>query len=122
MIRHASAAAIAALMSTAAMAQSPNAPMTQPALKAPMAQSATSQIGPSTRFMATLPANGTTVTTYYKQNVNDPTDNKIGDVRDLIIDADGRIIAAMIGVGSFWASTRRTSPFPSIRSSSTRKA
>ena len=63
MIRHASAAAIAALMSTAAMAQSPNAPMTQPALKAPMAQSALSQMSPSTRFMATLPANGTTVTT-----------------------------------------------------------
>ena len=101
MIRPASAAAIAALMSTAAMAQSPNAPMSQPALKAPMAQSALSQVGPSTRFIATMPANGTTVTTYYKQNVNDPTDNKIGDVRDLIIDEDGRIIAAIIGVGGF---------------------
>jgi len=99
MIRSASAAAIAALMSTAAMAQSPNAPMTQPALKAPMAQSALSQTGASIRFMATMPANGTTVTTYYKQNVNDPTDNKIGEVRDLIIDEDGRIIAAIIGVG-----------------------
>lgn len=101
MIRLASAAAIAALMSTAAMAQSPNAPMTQPAPKAPMAQSALSQMGPSARFMATMPANSTTVTTYYKQNVNDPTDNKIGDVRDLIIDEDGRIIAAIIGVGGF---------------------
>ncbi len=101
MIRSASAIAIAALMSTAAMAQSPNAPMTQPAPKAPMAQSALSQMGPSARFMATMPANSTTVTTYYKQNVNDPTDNKIGDVRDLIIDEDGRIIAAIIGVGGF---------------------
>ena len=79
----------------------PNAPMTEPALKAPMAQAALSQMGPSSRFMATMPANGTTVTTYYKQNVNDPTDNKIGDVRDLIIDADGRIIAAIVGVGGF---------------------
>jgi hypothetical protein len=59
MIRPASAAAIAALMSTAAMAQSANAPMTQPALKAPMGQSALSQMGPPTRFMATMPANGT---------------------------------------------------------------
>jgi hypothetical protein len=101
MIRPAAAAAIAALMSTAAMAQSPNTPMTQPALKAPMGQSALSQMGPSTRFMATMPANGTTVTTYYKQNVNDPTDHKIGAVRDLIIDKDGRIIAAIIGVGGF---------------------
>jgi hypothetical protein len=99
MIRPASAAAIAALMSTAAMAQSPNTPMTQPVLKAPMAQSASGQMGPSARFMATMPANGTTLTTYYKQNVNDPADNKIGDVRDLIIDEDGRIIAAIIGIG-----------------------
>ena len=83
------------------MAQSPNAPMIQPAPKAAMTQSVLSQMGPSTRFMATMPANGTTVTTYYKQNVNDPTDNKIGDVRDLIIDEDGRIIAAIIGVGGF---------------------
>jgi hypothetical protein len=101
MIRPAAAAAIAALMSTAAMAQSPNASMPQPAPEAPMAQSALTQVGPSTRFMATMPANGTTVTTYYKQNVNDPTDHKIGDVRDLIIDEDGRIIAAIIGVGGF---------------------
>jgi hypothetical protein len=33
--------------------------------------------------------------------VNDPADNKIGDVRDLIIDEDGRIIAAIIGIGGF---------------------
>jgi hypothetical protein len=51
--------------------------------------------------MATMPVNGTTVTTYYKQNVNDPSDNKVGDVRDLIIDKDGRIIAAIVGVGGF---------------------
>jgi len=101
MIRPASAIAIAALMGTAAMAQSRNAPTTQPAPKAPIAQSTVSQMGRSTRFMATMPANGATVTTYYKQNVNDPSDNKIGDVRDLIIDEDGRIIAAIIGVGGF---------------------
>jgi hypothetical protein len=35
-------------------------------------------MGPSTRFMTRMPANGTTVTNYYKQNVNDPTDNKVG--------------------------------------------
>ena len=101
MIRLASAAAVAALLSAAAMAQSPNAPMTQPALKAPITQSALSQLGPSTHFMPSLPATGTTVTNYYKQNVNDPTDNKVGDVRDLIIDKDGRIIAAIVGVGGF---------------------
>ena len=122
MIRPASAVAIAALMSTAAMAQSPNGPMTQPALKAPTGQSALSQMGPSTRFLATMPANGTTATTYYKQNVNDPTDNKIGDVRDLIIDEDGRIIAAIIGVGGFLGIDEKNIAFPSMRLSSARKA
>jgi sporulation protein YlmC with PRC-barrel domain len=101
MIRLASAAAIAALMSTAAIAQSPNAPMTQPAPGAPMARSTPGQMGPSVRLMTAVPANGTTVTNYYKQNVYDPSDNKVGDVRDLIVDKDGRITAAMIGVGGF---------------------
>jgi hypothetical protein len=94
MIRLASAAAIAALMSTAAIAQSPNAPMTQPAPGAPMAQSTPGQMGPSVRLMTAIPTNGTTVTNYYKQNVYDPSDNKVGDVRDLIVDKDGRITAA----------------------------
>ena len=79
----------------------PNAPITQPALKPPIGQSALSQRGRPPASSRRCPANGTTVTTYYKQNVNDPTDHKIGDVRDLIIDEDGRIIAAIIGVGGF---------------------
>jgi len=101
MIRFVSAAAIAALMSTAAMAQSANAPMTQPASKSPMAQSAPSQVGPPARLMTTVPANGTTVTNYYKQSVYDPSGNKVGDISDLIVEKDGRITAAMVGVGGF---------------------
>ncbi len=101
MIRLASAAAIAALMSTAAMAQSPNAPMTQPAPKAPMAQSTPRQMGPPARLMTALPANGTTVTNFYKQSVYDPSGDKVGDVSDLIVEKDGRIVAAMVGVGGF---------------------
>ena len=101
MIRLASAAAIAALMSTTAMAQSPNAPMAQPAPNAPMGQSAPSQLGPSARFMTAMPADGTTVTNYYKQSVYDPSGNKVGDVSDLIVEKDGRVTAAMVGVGGF---------------------
>jgi sporulation protein YlmC with PRC-barrel domain len=101
MIRLASAAAIAALMSTAAMAQTPNAPTTQPAPKAPMAQPVSGQVGPSTRLMTTMPADGTTVTNYYKQSVYDPSGNKVGDISDLIVEKDGRITTAMVGVGGF---------------------
>jgi sporulation protein YlmC with PRC-barrel domain len=119
MIRLASAAAIAALMSTAAIAQSPNAPMTQPAPKSPMAQSAPSQVGPSAHLMTTMPANGTTVTNYYKQNVYDPSGNKVGDISDLIVEKDGRIAAAMVGVGGFLGINEKNVaiPFDALKAS-----
>jgi len=58
-------------------------------------------MGPSARLMTAMPANGTTVTNYYKQTVYDPSGNKVGDVSDLIVEKDGRITAAMVGVGGF---------------------
>ncbi|HWB54933.1 MAG TPA: PRC-barrel domain-containing protein [Tepidisphaeraceae bacterium] len=48
-----------------------------------------------------MPANGTTVTNYYKQKAYDPSDHTVGDVRDLIVEKDGRISAAIVGVGGF---------------------
>jgi sporulation protein YlmC with PRC-barrel domain len=44
---------------------------------------------------------GTTVTNFYKQNVYDPSDNKIGGVDDILIDKEGRVTAVIIGVGGF---------------------
>jgi sporulation protein YlmC with PRC-barrel domain len=119
MIRFASAAAIAALMSTAAMAQSPNTPTMQPAPKASMAQSTATQNGGSARLMATMPANGTTVTNYYKQKVYDSSDHTVGDVRDLIVEKDGRISAAIIGVGGFLGIDEKNVaiPFDDIKAS-----
>jgi len=46
-------------------------------------------------------AGGTTVTNFYKQNVYDPSDNKIGDVDDVLIDKEGHVTAMIIGVGGF---------------------
>jgi sporulation protein YlmC with PRC-barrel domain len=118
MIRLASVAAIAALMSTAAIAQSPNAPMAQPAPRAPMAQSAPTQ-GPFARLMTAVPTSGTTVSNYYKQSVFDPSGNKVGDVSDLIVDKDGRITAAMIGVGGFLGMDEKNVaiPFDALKTS-----
>jgi len=84
MIRLAPAAAIVVLMSMA-----------------PMAQSAPSKLGPSARFMPTVPVDATTVTNFYKQSVYDPSNNKIGEILDLMLEKDGRITAAMVGVGGF---------------------
>ena len=48
----------------------------------------------------TAPA-GTTVTNFYKQNVYDPSDNKIGEIDDVLVDKQGSVTALMIGVGGF---------------------
>jgi sporulation protein YlmC with PRC-barrel domain len=37
----------------------------------------------------------------YKANVYDPSENKIGDVTDLIIDSNANVTAAIVGVGGF---------------------
>lgn len=44
---------------------------------------------------------GTTVTNFYKQSVYDPSDNKIGEIDDALIDKEGRVTAIIIGVGGF---------------------
>jgi hypothetical protein len=100
---------LAGLLSTTAIAQSPpgppaaDKPMAQPAPRAPVAQPAPAPapLTGSVKIMTTLPADGKTVTNYYKQNVYDTADNKIGDVQDLLVDKSGKITAAMIGVGGF---------------------
>ena len=63
------------------------------------AQPAATSSGPA-KILTTLPA-GTTVTNYYKQNVYDPSDNKIGTIDDVLVDNDGKITALIIGVGGF---------------------
>jgi hypothetical protein len=68
---------------------------------AAMAQSAPSKVGPSTRFMPTMPVDATTVTNYYRQSVYDTSNNKIGEILDLMVERDGRITTAMVGVGGF---------------------
>lgn len=55
----------------------------------------------SARLLTALPANSGTVTNYYKQNVYDPSDNKIGEVVDVLVDQGGRVNALIIGVGGF---------------------
>jgi sporulation protein YlmC with PRC-barrel domain len=55
----------------------------------------------SINLLTAVPQNASTMTNYYKQSVYDPTDSKIGDVSDLLIQPDGKIAAAMVGVGGF---------------------
>jgi sporulation protein YlmC with PRC-barrel domain len=42
-----------------------------------------------------------TVTDYYKQNVYDPSDQKIGEIKDVLIGSDGKVVAFIVEVGGF---------------------
>src|SRR5258706_5815005 len=81
------AAAVAATVTGAAYAQ-----QSQTTGAAPQAQSQT---------LATLPSDASTVTKWYKQDVYDPSENKIGEIRDVLVDNDGKISAFIVSVGGF---------------------
>ena len=51
--------------------------------------------------MKAVPADGWTVTNYYKQSVYDPKESKIGDVDDVLVDKSGKVTGLVIGVGGF---------------------
>ena len=78
---------LVALLASAATAQA----------QAPQRQAA----GPTARISTSIPASSMTVTHWYKQNVYDPSDNKIGEIMDVLVDRDGRVSALIIGVGGF---------------------
>ena len=56
---------------------------------------------PAAKVMTAVPAESSTVTHWYKQNVYDPADNKIGEVMDVLVNRDGKIDAFIVGVGGF---------------------
>jgi len=57
--------------------------------------------GSAAQIMSSIPANSETVTHWYKQNVYDPQDSKIGEVMDVLVDREGKATALIIGVGGF---------------------
>ena len=52
-------------------------------------------------IMASVPNNSATVADWYKQTVYDPSDNKIGEIMDVLVSPDGRATALIVGVGGF---------------------
>ncbi len=51
--------------------------------------------------MNSVRASSMTVTDWYKQDVYDPNNNKIGAVSDVLVSPDGRVDALIVGVGGF---------------------
>jgi sporulation protein YlmC with PRC-barrel domain len=53
------------------------------------------------QIMSSVPAQSVTVTDWYKQSVYDPSNSKIGEIMDVLLSADGKVNALIIGVGGF---------------------
>jgi PRC-barrel domain len=54
-----------------------------------------------TELMNSIPPSSRTVTDWYKQNVYDPNQQKIGEIMDVLVSPNGQIDAAIVGVGGF---------------------
>jgi sporulation protein YlmC with PRC-barrel domain len=87
------AAAVAATVTGAAYAQ-------QPRTVPPAATTGVGTTAPAESLTA-IPQNARTVANWYKQDVYDPSDNKIGEIYDVLVGQDGRIEAFIVSVGGF---------------------
>jgi sporulation protein YlmC with PRC-barrel domain len=60
-----------------------------------------SSVAYSAEMMSSVPSSSKTVTDWYKQDVYDPSNNKIGKIDDVLISDTGQVNALVIGVGGF---------------------
>ena len=51
--------------------------------------------------MTAVPSSSLTVTDWYKQDVYDPSNTKIGQIMDVLVGQDGQVSALIVGVGGF---------------------
>jgi sporulation protein YlmC with PRC-barrel domain len=82
----------------------------EPATTTTMSPSSTDDL------MTTIPGDARTVTDWYKQNVYDPSNNKIGEIEDVLVDKTGKISAVIISVGGFLGMDTKdvAAPFSSV--------
>jgi sporulation protein YlmC with PRC-barrel domain len=66
-------------------------------------QSQTTGVAPpeQTSTLRSLPPDASTITNWYRQNIYDPSEEKIGEISDVLVDKDGRIGALIVSVGGF---------------------
>jgi sporulation protein YlmC with PRC-barrel domain len=51
--------------------------------------------------MSSVPSSSKTVSDWYKQDVYDPSNSKIGKIDDVLVSSTGQVNALVIGVGGF---------------------
>lgn len=81
-----------------------------------MAQQSSTAAGKS-EALSSVPSNSVTVTNFYKQNVYDKSDKKIGQILDVLVGEDGKINALVIGAGGFLGMGKRdvVVPFSAVQ-------
>jgi sporulation protein YlmC with PRC-barrel domain len=84
------------------------------------AQEATTTGGGSpivSQALTAIPQGAMTVTNFYKQDVYDSSDVKIGEINDVLVDKNGKLVAFVIGIGGFLGVDQKdvAVPFNSIR-------
>lgn len=71
----------------------------------------------ATTTMTAAPSDSATITDYYKQDVYDPQQSKVGTVDDVLVDKSGKVTALVIGVGGFLGAGEKDVivPFTSVK-------
>lgn len=64
------------------------------------------------QFLGTLPANALLASNFYDQNVYDPSEKKLGEIKDLVFDRTGKIGAVIVSVGGFLGLSERNVAVP----------
>jgi len=72
----------------------------------------------ATETMSKVPSESSTVTNYYKQDVYDPKQSKIGKIDDVLVDKSGKVTGLVIGVGGFLGAGEKDVivPFTAVKS------
>ena len=71
-----------------------------------------SAANPSQQTINNLPSGVLPISDYYNQSVYASKENKIGDINDLLVEKDGKISAAIVGVGGFLGAGEKNVAMP----------
>ena len=76
----------------------------------------------ATDLMSSVPGDSLTVTDWYRQPVYDSNNNKLGDVKDVLVDHAGKINAVILGVGGILGAGEKDVAVPFVAVKKTTKS
>jgi sporulation protein YlmC with PRC-barrel domain len=56
---------------------------------------------PAAQVLTSIPDGAATITHWYKQSVYDQSNTRIGEIDDVLVDHEAKIVALLVGVGGF---------------------